>query len=115
MMMAALRQSSLLRNVAAPLELEADHRRHAEMGGSPPTGPGSGCRSSPITSRAGPARIGLGEGIVTTKTLRRLLFSLAGRLTRSARRWRLHLPARWPWALGFTAALARLREIPLLA
>jgi len=61
------------------------------------------------------ARIGLGEGIVTTKTLRRRLFALAGRLTRSARRFTLHLPARWPWAIGFTAALARLRAIPLLA
>ena len=39
----------------------------------------------------------------------------AARLTRSARRWRLHLPARWPWAVGFGAALARLRAIPLLA
>jgi Transposase DDE domain group 1 len=61
------------------------------------------------------ARIGLGAGIVTTKTLRRRLFGLVGRLTRSARRVRLHLPARWPWAIGFTAALARLRAIPLLA
>ena len=61
------------------------------------------------------ARIGLGEGIVTTKTLRRRLFALAGRLTRSARRFTLHLPARWPWAIGFAAALARPREIPLLA
>jgi hypothetical protein len=25
------------------------------------------------------------------------------------------LPARWPWAIGFGAALARLRAIPLLA
>jgi len=33
----------------------------------------------------------------------------------SARRFTLHLPARWPWAIGFAAALARLREIPLLA
>ena len=32
------------------------------------------------------ARIGLGERIVTTKTLRRRFFALAGRLTRSARR-----------------------------
>ena len=32
------------------------------------------------------ARIGLGEQIVTTKTLRRRVFALAGRLTRSARR-----------------------------
>jgi hypothetical protein len=61
------------------------------------------------------ARIGLGEGIVTTKTLRRRLFGLAGRLTRSARRLSLHLPARWPWAVDWTAALARLRAIPLLA
>jgi hypothetical protein len=61
------------------------------------------------------ARLGLGEGIVTTETLRRRLFALAGRLTRSARRVTLHLPARWPWAIGFGAALARLRAIPLLA
>ena len=38
------------------------------------------------------ARIGLGEQVVTTKTLRRRFFSLAGRLTRSARRLTLHLP-----------------------
>ena len=31
-------------------------------------------------------RIGLGEQLATTKTLRRRFFSLAGRLTRSARR-----------------------------
>ena len=43
------------------------------------------------------ARIGLGEQIVTTKTLRRRVFALAGRLTRSARRLTLHLPQRWPW------------------
>jgi Transposase DDE domain group 1 len=61
------------------------------------------------------ARIGLGAGIVTTKTLRRRLFGLVGRLTRSARRLTLHLPARWPWAIGWSAALSRLRAIPLLA
>ena len=61
------------------------------------------------------ARIGLKAGIVTTRTLRRRLFSLAGRLTRSARRLTLHLPARWPWATSFTAALARLRALPLQA
>ena len=43
-----------------------------------------------------PARIGLGEQIVTTKTLRRRFFGLVGRLTRSARRLTLHLPQRWP-------------------
>jgi len=61
------------------------------------------------------ARIGLGQGIVTTKTLRRRLFGLPGRLTRSARRLTLHLPQRWPWAIGWATALARIRTIPLLA
>lgn len=61
------------------------------------------------------ARIGLGAGIVTTKTLRRRLFGLVGRLTRSARRFTLHLPARWPWAIGGSTALTRLRAIPLQA
>ena len=53
------------------------------------------------------ARIGLGEQIVTTKTLRRRGFALAGRLTRSARRITLHLPRRCPWAEKFSRALAR--------
>ena len=59
------------------------------------------------------ARIGLGEQVVTTKTLRRRFFSLAGRLTRSARRLTLHLPQRWPWQAQFTRALTRLRTLPL--
>ena len=61
------------------------------------------------------ARIGLGEQLVTTKTLRRRFFSMAGRLTRSARRLTLHLPQGWPWAEQATLALARLRAIPLPA
>ena len=46
-------------------------------------------------------RIGLDEGVVTTKTLRRRLFSLAGRVTRKARQLILHLPRRWPWEIPF--------------
>ena len=61
------------------------------------------------------ARIGLGEQTATTKTLRRRFFSLAGRLTRSARRLTLHLPQNWPWQEKFGRALARLRAIPLPA
>ena len=61
------------------------------------------------------ARIGLGEQLVTTKTLRRRFFSIAGRLTRSARQLTLHLPQRWPWETRFSRALARLRAIPLPA
>ena len=61
------------------------------------------------------AGIGLGEQIVATKTLRRRVFALAGRLTRSARRLTLHLPKGWPWEEKVSRALARLRAIPLPA
>jgi hypothetical protein len=57
------------------------------------------------------AQIGLGtrQELVVAKTLRRTLLALPGRITRSARRYRLHLPAGWPWAAWFDLALARLR------
>ena len=58
-------------------------------------------------------RIGLGEQIVTTKTLRRRFFSLAGRLTHKACRLILHLPQGWPWQNQFSSALAKLRALPL--
>ena len=58
-------------------------------------------------------RIALGEAVATTKTLRRRFFSLAGRLTRSARRLILHLPQGWPWECQFNGALTRLRTLPL--
>jgi hypothetical protein len=59
------------------------------------------------------AAIGLGARgeLVVAKTLRRTLLNLPGRLTRSTRRWTLHLPAGWPWAAWFELALARLRCI----
>ena len=121
------------------LELEADHRRHAEIenairdlkygvGTEPPA---LGTLRLPILSlpkgawlavqvmahnlARWTARIGLGEPVATTKTLRRRFFSLAGRLTRSARRLTLHLPRRWPWETQFSRALARLQAIPLPA
>ena len=114
------------------LELEADHRRHAEIENAIrdlkhvalnhlPSGKfaanGAWLAIQVVAHNLArwTARIGLGAGIVTTKTLRRRLFGLVGRLTRSARRLTLHLPARWPWAVGWTAALARLRAIPFLA
>jgi len=53
-----------------------------------------------------------GRTIRAARTLRRRLLTMPGRLTRSARRWTLHLPARWPWQQDFTAALARLRALP---
>jgi hypothetical protein len=62
------------------------------------------------------ATIGLGAtGQLVTKTLRRRLLALPGRLTRSARRRLLHLPRDWPWARQFVTALTRLRAVPLRA
>ncbi|OGO56172.1 MAG: hypothetical protein A2V85_08200 [Chloroflexi bacterium RBG_16_72_14] len=115
------------------LLLEADHRRHAEIENAiRDLKYGMGLNHLPSGKFAAngawlavqvlahnlarwTARIGLGTGIVTAKTLRRRLFGLVGRLTRSARRLTLHLPAHWPWAIGWTTALARLRALPLLA
>ena len=115
------------------LELEADHRRHAEVENAiRDLKYGVGLNHLPSGRFAAnaawlavqvlahnlarwAARIGLGEQLVTTKTLRRRFFSLAGRLTRSARRLTLHLPQGWPWAEQATLALARLRAIPLPA
>ena len=118
------------------LELEADHRRHAEVENAirkrqrdlkygvglnhMPSGRFAANAAWPIQVMAHnlarwTARTGLGEQVVTTKTLRRRFFSLAGRITRSARRLTLHLPQSWPWETQFSRALARLRAIPLPA
>ena len=115
------------------LELEADHRRHAEVenairdlkygvglnhmpsGRFDANGAWLAIQVMAHNLARWTARIGLGEQIVTTKTLRRRVFSLAGRLTRSARRLTLHLPQRWRWETQFSRALARLRAIPLPA
>ena len=113
------------------LDLEADHRRHAEIenairdlkygvglnhlpsGRFPANGAWLAVQVLAHNLARWTARIGLGEQIVTTKTLRRRFFSLPGRLTRKARRITLHLPQRWPWQNHFNSALARLRALPL--
>ena len=114
-------------------ELEADHRRHAEIENAiRDLKYGVGLNHLPSGRFAAnaawlavqvmahnlarwAARIGLGEQLVTTKTLRRRFFSIAGRLTRSARLITLHLSQGQPWETQFSCALARLRAIPLPA
>lgn len=60
-------------------------------------------------------RIGLGEvTFVATKTMRRRLLRVPGRLTRSGRERTAHLPERWPWAARFLAALTLLRAVHLV-
>ena len=115
------------------LELEADHRRHAEIenairdlkygmgldhlpsGRFAANGAWLAVQAMAHNVARWTGRLGLGAGIVTTKTLRRRFLAIPGRLTRSARRWTLHLPERWPWAEAFLLALARLRAIPITA
>ena len=115
------------------LELEADHRRHAEIenairdlkygvglnqlpsGRFAANGAWLAVQAMAHNLAGWTARIGLREKMVATKTLRRRVFALAGPLPRSARRLTLHLPRRWPWETQFNRALARLRAIPLPA
>ena len=111
--------------------LEADHRRHAEIENAIrdlkygvglnhlPSGRFS-ANAAWLASRVmahnlarRTARIALGEPVSTTKTLRRRFFSLAGRLTRKARRLTRRLPQGWPWRNQFSNALDRLRTLPL--
>ena len=49
------------------------------------------------------------------RTLRRRLPAIPGRLTRHARGWTLHLPARWPWHGDYITALTRIRALPAAA
>ena len=60
------------------------------------------------------SRIGLGETLIATDTLRRRYLTMPGRITRSARKLTLHLPSRWQWAEHFNTALANLRAIILV-
>ena len=96
------------------LELEADHRRHAEIENAiRDLKYGVGLNHLPSGRFAAnaawlavqamahnlarwTARIALEEAAATTKTLRRRFFSLAGRLTRKARGLTLHLPSAGP-------------------
>ena len=86
------------------LELEADHRRHAEIenairdlkygvglnhlpsGRFPANGAWLVVQVMAHNLARWTTRIGLGEPVATTKTLRRRFFALAGRITRKARR-----------------------------
>jgi hypothetical protein len=53
--------------------------------------------------------------LTVARTVRSRLLAIPGRLVNHSRRWRLRLPARWPWADSFHTALDRIRSLPLLA
>jgi len=114
------------------IELEADHRRHAEVENTiRDLKYGVGLNHMP-SGRFGAnaawldlnviahnlarwtSRLGLGETLIATDTLRRRYLRTPGRLTRSARSLTLHLPRRWPWTERFNTSLANLRSIVLV-
>jgi len=114
------------------LALEADHRGHAEVENTiRDLKYGMGLNHLPsgrfgangawlafnvmahnLIRWAGAIALGNSEPM-TTKTFRRRLVALPGRLARSGRRLTLHLPEHWPWESQFVGALALLRGIRL--
>ena len=50
---------------------------------------------------------------LTIATLRRRLFTVPGRLVRTARRLHLRLPRNWPWATAFLTALDSIQALPM--
>ena len=116
-------------NAGVP-ELEADHRRHAEVE-TVIRDPREGARLAHLPSGQFAANAAwlafsalannLARWVVevglpgqppartTTGRLRLCLFSVPGRCTRSARHDTVHLPQRWPWQPLFRAALSEIR------
>ncbi|MFF3249214.1 transposase [Streptomyces sp. NPDC002870] len=111
-------------------ELEADHRRHAVVEQTIAELKSAGLAHLPsgrftanaawLALAAMAHNLGRAVGILaghgltraTTATLQRTLFTIPGRLVHTARRLRLRLPARWPWADAFTHALTAITALP---
>ncbi len=103
------------------LELEADHRRHAELENTiRDLKDGVALNHMPSGRFAANAawlalnvlahnlmrwvtRLGLRSVLLRTKTVRSRYVSVPGRLAQSACRTVLHLPSEWPWAEAFIA------------
>lgn len=112
------------------VEVEADHRRHAEVELTiRDLKHDMGINHFPTKSFGGNAawlalntiahnltrwatRLGLQIPPVMTKKIRRRIYNVTGRLIRTGRRLVLRLPHRWPWAGQIAAALERLRALP---
>jgi hypothetical protein len=107
--------------------LDADHRRHAVVELAIRDLKGNSGLSHAPSGRFGAngawavcatiahnllrwvAILGLAQrGPIVGKTIRRRFLALPGRLTRSGRRTKLHLPTSWPWKQEWTACFERL-------
>jgi hypothetical protein len=112
------------------VEVEADHRRHAIVEQTIAELKSAGLAHLPSGKFGANAawlalatiahNLGRAVGILTggpmaratAATLRHRLFTLPGRLVRSARQLRLRLPADWPWEPEFATAMTRIAAIP---
>lgn len=118
--------------VGTTMELEADHRRHAEvelvirdlkegagLNHMPSGSFGANAAWLALAAMAHnlarwSARLGdLSTRIMTTPTLRRRFIAIPGHLSSSGRRLTLHLATNWPWRESFLAALARVRDVQI--
>lgn len=124
-------QVMLTNQAGEPVVLEARHRARARVEDAIRAAKDSGLRNLPFRELAANAvwleLVLIGQDLLAwarallldgelaraePKRLRYRLLHAAGRITRSGRRLRLHLPARWPWAADLLAAFARLRALP---
>lgn len=112
------------------VEIEADHRRHAEVEltirdlkhdmalNHFPTKSFGGNAAWLILNTIAhnltrwATRLGLETAPVMTKKIRRRIYNVTGRLVHTARRTVLRLPRRWPWAGQLIEALQRIRALP---
>jgi hypothetical protein len=112
------------------LKIEADHRRHAVVEQTIAELKSAGLAHLPsgrFTANAAwlalavmAHNLGHAVGILgghdltraTAATLKRTLFTVPGRLVHTARRLRLRLPGRWPWAEAYTKALQTITALP---
>ena len=113
------------------LQLERDHRQHAECEGAiRDLKYGVGLNHFPSGNFGANAawlwiqaithnilrwltRIGDPyQGVLTAATVRRRIIAVPGRITRSGRRNRLHLPRNWPWAGMFLRILGGVKAKP---
>lgn len=116
------------------LDLEADHRRHAVVElAIRDLKEGSGLRHCPSGRYSANAawlvlaslahnllrwvlHLGLGQASpAVAKTVRNRLIDVPGRLTTSGGRLKLSLPIKWPWWNDISAALTKLRRLPITA
>lgn len=80
----------------------------------PPAGHNTAVPPAPPRQPRQRRRPGERKNYLATDTLRRRYLAIPGRLAYSARRFTLHLPARWPWAEQFNSMLQAIRAVKLV-